>query len=79
MIRSPLFPPPSSTPGTHVPPGVMLIYSPYVLGRNPEVWTKYPTDEFRPERWVERTTLPNDYAYPHFNAGKRGKLGCVVV
>ena len=52
-----------------------MCYSPYVLGRNPKVWNKYNVDQFYPERWLERTNLPSEYAYPHFNAGKRICLG----
>ena len=58
--------------GTYVPAGVLVCYSPYVLGRNPQVWDSsvYKIDDFHPERWIERSKLPNEYAYPHFNAGR---------
>ena len=63
--------------GTIIPPGVLVCYSPYVLGRNPKVWSnlKYPIDAFHPNRWMEKETKPNTYAYPQFNAGPRLCLG----
>jgi len=77
--------------GTAVKRGMAVIYCPYALGRDPELWEQ--PEEFRPARWLEqdasegagegkaptgslyRPTAVSDYVLPVFNAGPRVCLG----
>ena len=63
--------------GTKIPKGCITCYSPYVLGRSPKVWPTYDPDEFKPQRWLDRSAekRPSNFAYPQFNAGPRLCLG----
>jgi len=58
--------------GTKVPAGATVIYCPYAMGRNPDIWDD-PL-EFKPERFLGQPE-PSPYKYPAFNAGPRLCLG----
>ncbi|POM61492.1 Cytochrome p450 [Phytophthora palmivora] len=60
--------------GTFVPAGVDVVYSPWYMGRNGEIWGNNPL-EFRPERWLEMPKRPSAYEFPNFQAGPRICLG----
>ncbi|EGZ13938.1 hypothetical protein PHYSODRAFT_511464 [Phytophthora sojae] len=60
--------------GTFVPAGVDVVYSPWFMGRNGELWGNDPL-EFRPERWLEMPKRPSAYEFPAFQAGPRVCLG----
>lgn len=55
--------------GTHVPAGAHVIYAPYALGRDGNIWPN--ADEFRPERWMDPQTRPLAHEFPVFQAGPR--------
>ncbi|TPX41686.1 hypothetical protein SeMB42_g05461 [Synchytrium endobioticum] len=57
--------------------GDNVVFSTYVIGRSKEVWGE-DASEFKPERWFDASgsiIKPNQYAFPHFNAGPRICLG----
>ena len=60
--------------GTKIPAGACVMYSPYSINRNDNVWgntdNKYPVDEFCPERFFNRLD-PSTFTFPTFNAGQR--------
>lgn len=58
--------------GTHVPQYAKLVFSPYVMGRDP---ARYPDPEtVRPERWIPFQE-PQPHEFPVFQAGPRICLG----
>ncbi|GAB3477243.1 cytochrome P450 [Nocardiopsis coralliicola] len=61
--------------GRRVPAGRMLLYSPYVTHRLPELWQD-PL-EFRPERWLpsEGSRAPRPSEYLPFSAGPHRCIG----
>jgi len=60
--------------GTFVPRGTAVFYNSYAMGRCKSIWGE-DAKEFRPERWLEMTTMPSNYSYPVFHAGPRECLG----
>ncbi|KAI8810653.1 cytochrome P450 [Cladochytrium replicatum] len=60
--------------GTTIPKGAFVLWSPYAMGRTKEIWGE-DAAEFRPERWLERTTAPTQFEYPVFQGGPRLCLG----
>merc|ERR1712232_1329835 len=60
--------------GTYVPAGTKVVYDIYSMGRDPAIWGE-DAHVFRPERWLEMSTPPSNYAFPVFNAGPRECLG----
>jgi cytochrome P450 len=60
--------------GRRLPPGTPVFYSPYMLGRNPELFPD--PDRYDPDRWLpERAaSLPRDAVLP-FGAGSRKCIG----
>jgi len=61
--------------GIQVLPGTRVVYSPYVMGRDPVRWPE--PESFRPERWIVdgKFQQPNPYEFPVFQAGPRICLG----
>ncbi|SFQ02718.1 hypothetical protein SAMN05421810_104239 [Amycolatopsis arida] len=59
--------------GVRVPAGSMVLYSPYVTHRMPELWAE--PDRFRPERWLEGKAAP--YSFVPFGGGYRRCIGFV--
>jgi cytochrome P450 len=59
--------------GTRVPAGAFVVYVPFAMGRDKEIWGADAT-EFKPERFVKEPN-PDPYKYPVFNAGLRQCLG----
>jgi len=58
--------------GTHVPVGTAMIFLPYAMGRDPDVW---PDPEVvRLERWIP-FSAPAQHEFPVFQAGPRYCLG----
>jgi cytochrome P450 len=60
--------------GETVPAGTVLWYNIYAMGRDSEIWG-VDAEVFRPERWLEVDTPPDNYRYPVFHAGPRECLG----
>jgi cytochrome P450 len=58
--------------GVTVPQGAPVNYSSYVTHRLPDVWDA--PNEFRPERWERRATIPKG-AYVPFGGGSRQCIG----
>lgn len=56
--------------GVTLPRGTLALYSPYLSGRDPELWDAPPS--FRPERWEK---APPAWAYLPFGGGERTCLG----
>ena len=61
---------PVSFDGVHIPPGTLVMYSPYLTHRSPTLWTDPLT--FRPQRFTE--ALPA-WGFIPFAAGERTCLG----
>jgi len=59
--------------GTRVRAGDVIIYHPYLFGRNELIWGEDAL-VFKPERWLDGTKI-TPYMYPVFNAGPRNCLG----
>lgn len=57
--------------GHRVPAGSMILWSPYVTHRSPDVWPE--PDRFRPERWFEGE--PEPYTFVPFGGGYRRCIG----
>ena len=57
--------------GHVIPAGSMVLYSPYVTQRMPELWPD--PDRFLPARWVDAE--PDPYAFVPFGGGYRRCLG----
>jgi len=60
--------------GTKIPAGTNIVYNIYTMGRDPLIWGP-DAEEFRPERWLEMSSAPDNYHYPVFNGGPRECLG----
>lgn len=56
--------------GVHLVRGTLALYSPYLSGRDPQVWAA--PDHFDPARWSEK---PPAWAYLPFGGGERTCLG----
>lgn len=61
--------------GRHVPAGVLLLYSPYVTHRDPELYDA--PREFRPERWLDGTRRPASEYLP-FGGGIHRCIGSTM-
>jgi len=59
---------------TFVPAGTIVLYNIYAMGRDCSIWGD-DAASFRPERWLEMDSVPDNYRYPVFNAGPRECLG----
>lgn len=63
--------------GHTIEPGPLIVYSPYVTHRLPELWDDPTT--FRPERWASKDDgsggEPVPYSYIPFGAGRRNCIG----
>ncbi len=59
--------------GTPVTAGSSVMYSPYAMGRNKDIWGE-DAEEFKPERFLG-TGEPSQYKFTTFNAGYRLCLG----
>lgn len=57
--------------GHTVPKGSLVLYSPYVSGRDPSLWED--ADAFIPDRWIDNEVDP--YAYVPFGGGYRRCIG----
>lgn len=57
--------------GVPIPAGSMVLYSPYVTHRMPDLWPD--PDTFRPERWARGKPAP--YTYVPFGGGFRRCIG----
>ncbi|KAJ3213323.1 hypothetical protein HDU67_003042 [Dinochytrium kinnereticum] len=60
--------------GTEVKSGMLVLWSPYAMGRSKKIWGPTAT-VFNPTRWLEMTHQPSPFDYPVFNAGPRVCLG----
>lgn len=58
--------------GTEVKKGMMVVFSPWVMGRTERLWENCL--EFRPERFIENKK-PSPYLFTAFQAGPRTCLG----
>lgn len=56
--------------GTHLPRGTLALYSPYLSGRDPDLWDA--AEAFRPQRWE---SSPPAWSYLPFGGGARLCLG----
>lgn len=59
--------------GATVPAGSMVLYSPYVTHRMPDLWVE--PDTFRPERWIG--AKPTPYSFVPFGGGYRRCIGFI--
>ena len=65
--------------GTSIPKGTKLLFTPYAMGRNPELYPE--SDRFLPERWIGKPdptangTGKAMFEFPVFQAGPRFCLG----
>jgi len=58
-----------------LPAGCRVIFEPYLMGRNENLWGK-DANEFKPERWLgENKANPSEFEMPTFQPGKRVCLG----
>jgi cytochrome P450 len=57
--------------GYRIPAGSMVLYSPYVTHRLPELWPE--PDTFRPDRWRDPEPIP--YSFVPFGGGYRRCIG----
>ena len=60
--------------GVVVPPGTSVAFSPYISGRNPDVWGPDAL-EFLPKRWLNEggtdVRQVSEGKFPSFNGGPR--------
>ena len=59
--------------GYHIPAGVSVLVSPYLIGRQKSVWGE-DADQFRPERWFEKKGV-KPYEFFPFGGGHRTCVG----
>jgi cytochrome P450 len=57
--------------GYQIPGGSMVVYSPYITQRLPEIWGD--PERFRPERWVDGEPVP--FSFVPFGGGYRKCIG----
>jgi cytochrome P450 len=57
--------------GHRIEKGSFILYSPYVTGRDPQLWDD--ADAFVPDRWIDNTVDP--YAFVPFGGGYRRCIG----
>lgn len=64
---------PSDLLGFQIPADRLVLYSPYVTGRMPDLWPD--PDQFDPTRWGADRPDPDPYAFVTFGGGARRCLG----
>lgn len=67
---------PLTIAGTRIEPGTLLIFSIYGLHRSPRYWSE--PDAFKPERFLEVSSLPPSGAFIPFSGGASGCLGAAI-
>lgn len=63
--------------GTFIRRGTVVTYVLYAMGRDYTIWGN-DADVFRPERWLEMATPPDQSTYPVFHAGPRECPGRIL-
>jgi cytochrome P450 len=64
---------PDEVCGQRLPAGSMLVFSPWVVHRDPRWWPE--PDRFRPERWLDPAPERPRFAYFPFGGGPRQCIG----
>src|SRR3546814_9493062 len=64
---------PSEVHGMESPAGRLVLYSPYVTGRMPELWPE--PERFDPTRWAPDAPEPAPYSFVPFGGGYRRCIG----
>ncbi len=64
---------PSELHGMEIPAGRLVLYSPYVTGRMPELWAE--PERFDPTRWAPGAPEPVPYSFVPFGGGSRRCIG----
>ncbi len=64
---------PCTLGGWDLTPGQSVMFSPYLIHRDPRWWTD--PEQFQPERWLQRATPERRRAYLPFGSGPRICLG----
>src|SRR3546814_19190439 len=64
---------PSEVHGMEIPAGRLVLYSPYVTGRMPELWPE--PERFDPPRWAPDAPEPAPYSFVPFGGGHRRCIG----
>ena len=64
---------PSELHGMEIPAGRLVLYSPYVTGRMPELWPD--PERFDPTRWAPGAPEPVPYSFVPFGGGSRRCIG----
>src|SRR3546814_7907252 len=64
---------PSEVHGMEIPAGRLVLYSPYVTGRMPELWPE--PERFDPTRWAPDAPEPAPYSSVPFGGGYRPCIG----
>lgn len=64
---------PSVVHGMEIPAGRLVLYSPYVTGRMPELWPD--PERFDPTRWAPGAPEPHPYSFVPFGGGYRRCIG----
>ena len=64
---------PSELHGMEIPAGRLVLYSPYVTGRMPELWAD--PERFDPTRWAPGAPEPEPYSFVPFGGGPRRCIG----
>ena len=64
---------PSELHGMEIPAGRLVLYSPYVTGRMPELWAD--PERFDPTRWAPGAPEPVPYSFVPFGGGPRRCIG----
>ncbi|RDI77434.1 hypothetical protein Vi05172_g12537 [Venturia inaequalis] len=67
---------PATIVGTPIPKGSQVVYSPWVMGRDPKLWGP-DAREFKPERWldVSKENSRHPYSFLAFGGGSRRCIG----
>ncbi len=64
---------PSELHGMEIPAGRLVLYSPYVTGRLPELWPD--PERYDPTRWAPDAPEPVPYSFVPFGGGNRRCIG----